>query len=422
MVEPDADYQLLIRMGLILLLGFLVGIERGWSLQKKKAGQRTAGIRTFPLIALSGGLWGILSEHLGDVILGFALLGFVVIVMIGYYQQAKLTGSTGLTTEMAAFVTFAVGIAVIKGFIILSVTVTIIMVLILSIKPKLHKWVTAIEPRELYSGIIFLVISAVLLPLLPNRGFGPWEVFNPYEIWGMVVLIAGISYLGYFSMKYLGSEKGILFTSLTGSLVSSIAVTVTLSRYSREIKSTDILITGLLIAIVTALGRVLLWVVIFNPVLLVKTGISILAMIATTICGTIWIWKKSDKVSPTEKINLTNPLQMSTALQFGLLLAAVMLLSEASKRWFGDPGIYILSLISGMIDIDSITLSLLQMGGETVSQATAANGVILAAITNTLVKGAIFTFFAGFQHSRKVLVILFLIAIIGFPGLLIFDV
>lgn len=420
MAEQMSDYQLLMRMGLILLLGFLVGIERGWSLREKKAGKRTAGIRTFTLIALAGGLWGILSEHIGDVILGFALLGFVIIIMVGFYQQAKLTNSVGLTTEMAAFVTFAIGVAGVKGYILLSVAVTIIMVGILSIKPRLHRWVTTIEPNELYSGILFLVISAVLLPLLPNQGYGPWNVLNPFEIWAMVVLIAGVSYVGYFSMKYLGGEKGILFTAFTGSLVSSIAVTVTLGRYSQEMKSIHILITGLFIATLTALGRVLLWIAIFNPPLLVKAGPPVLLMIAITLAGSVWLWGESDEASTTKKINVSNPLQMGTALQFGVLLVIIMLLSETSKQWFGDPGIFVLSVISGMVDIDSITLSLLQMGGEALSQTSAAKGVVLAAITNTLVKGGIFVFFAGFGRVWKALLLLSIIAAFGFIGVLLF--
>ncbi|MGK7371030.1 MAG: MgtC/SapB family protein, partial [Candidatus Halalkalibacterium sp. M3_1C_030] len=178
MFHDITDMQLMMKLGLILLLGFLVGIERGWSFKKKKEGERTAGIRTFTLIALSGGLWGVLHEHVGDILLGIALLGFTLIIMTGYVQHYRDTGKVGLTTEVAAFLTFTVGILVIKGYIVLSVSVIILMVLLLSIKPGLHKWVKTIEPNELYSGILFLIISAIMLPLLPNRGFGPGEVLN----------------------------------------------------------------------------------------------------------------------------------------------------------------------------------------------------------------------------------------------------
>lgn len=337
--------------------------------------------------------------------------------MIGYHHHALQTKSTGLTTEVAAFVTFAVGVAVVKGYIVLSIATTIVMVLLLSVKPKLHKWVTTIEPEELYSGIIFLLISAVLLPLLPNTGYGPWDVFNPFELWGMVVLIAGISYVGYFSMKYLGHEKGILFTSFTGSLVSSIAVTVTLGRFSREIEYRDILIVGVLIAAFTASSRVLLWVILFYPALIIEVGKSVFIMIIAIILAAIWMWKTTDNTSPRKKsVDVRNPLQLTTAIQFGGLLAIVILLSEVSKEWFGEPGIYILSLVSGMVDIDSITLSLLRIGDE--YSSTIANGVILATIANTLVKGAIFAFWAGFDNARKLLVLLLMIVLSAIPGLL----
>lgn len=420
MFSSEMEFTLLARMGLVLLLGLLVGIERGWSLQRKKEGQRTAGIRTFTLIALSGGLWSILSEHVDPLILGVALIGLVLIIMTGYYQHARKTGALGLTTEMAAFITFSVGAAVTKGYIILSVAVTIVMVLILSIKPRLHKWVKAIEPDELYSGILFLLISAVVLPLLPNRGFGPWGALNPFEIWGMVVLIAGISYIGYFSMKYLGRKKGILFMSFSGSLVSSIAVTVTLSRFAEEDRTTDMLITGIFIAIFTALARVIVWVLIFNRALLINVGPALLLMILVTLSLATRIWWNSKKTKEQKPFSLRNPLQLSTALKFGLVLAVVMLLSEASKHWFGDPGIYGLSLISGMVDIDSITLSLLRMGGENLSKATAANCIILATISNILIKGVIFTFFTGLQNAWKLLALFAVVIAAGIPALLLF--
>jgi len=419
-LNPDMELQLLIRMGLILLLGLVVGIERGWSLQQKKEGHRTAGIRTFTLIALAGGLWGILTQQIGEVLLGIVFLAFVSIIMIGYIRHSQQTGALGLTTEVAAVLTFTIGVAVARGYLVLSVATTVIMVLILSIKPKLHQWVKTIEPHELYSGILFLLISAVVLPLLPNRGFGPWKVFNPFELWGMVVLIAGISYIGYFSMKYLGSKKGILFTSFTGSLVSSIAVTVTLGRFASEGKASNILLTGVLIATFTALARVLVWVMIFNQHLIFKVGASVAVMIFTTLVLAFWSWRRSEHPENRKRVTLRNPLQLSTALQFGLILAAVMLLSEATKHWFGDPGIYGLSLISGAVDIDSITLSLLKISGQNLSLSAAGNGIVLATITNTLIKGGIFSFFAGIKNTRKLWAFCGIITASAIPGLLLF--
>ncbi|SMO58460.1 MgtC/SapB family protein [Fodinibius sediminis] len=415
----ETEIQLLGRMGLVLVLGFIIGIERGWSFQQKKEGQRTAGIRTFTLIALSGGIWGILSEHVGAILLGAALVGFVLIIMVGYYQYVRQTGLLGLTTEMAAFVTFGIGVAVIKGYIILSVAVTVVMVLLLSIKPRLHTWVKTIEPQEFYSGILFLAISAVVLPLLPNRGYGPWGALNPFEIWGMVVLIAGISYMGYFSMKYLGSDKGILFTSCAGSLVSSIAVTVTLGRIARDGGTTDMVVIGALIANFTALVHMLLWVGIFNPALIYGVGPSVVLMIVATSGLALWVWLNGEYPKKQKQFSsIRNPLQLSTAIPFGLILALVMLLSEGSKQWLGDPGVYGLSIISGMVDMDAIALSLLQMGGTTLSAEAAANGLILVAISNTFIKGAIFAFYSGVKNALKPLIFFLLIMLASIPGLL----
>ncbi len=418
----DTEIRLLARMGLVLVLGFIIGIERGWYFQRKKEGKRTAGVRTFTLIALSGGMWGILSEHVGSVLLGAALVAFVLIIMIGYYQHVQQTGLLGLTTEMAAFITFGIGVAVIKGYLILPVAITVVMVLVLSMKPRLHTWIKTIEPQEFYSGILFLIISAVVLPLLPNQGYGPWEVLNPFEIWGMVVLIAGISYTGYFSMKYLGSEKGILFTSFTGALVSSIAVTVTLGRFAREGESTtDTLVIGALIANFTALSRILLWVGIFNPILIYGVGPSVIAMIVTTSGMALWVWFNNDQSKKRKQISsMKNPLQLNTAIQFGVILALVMLLAEASRQWLGEPGVYGLSLISGMVDVDSITLSLLQIGGDTLSEEATVNGLILVAIANTFIKGVIFAFYSGIKNATQLLIFCALIILSSLPFLLLF--
>ncbi|MGK7370746.1 MAG: MgtC/SapB family protein, partial [Candidatus Halalkalibacterium sp. M3_1C_030] len=288
-----------------------------------------------------------------------------------------------------------------------------------SIKPGLHKWVKTIEPNELYSGILFLIISAIMLPLLPNRGFGPGEVLNPFELWGMVVLIAGISYAGYFSMKYLGKEKGLLFTSFTGSLVSSLAVTVTLGRYSQKIKNTDVLITGILIATFTALGRVILLAVLFNYSLLSTMGISVATMALTALAASVWIHVTSSSEGTASRFTVRNPLQLSTAVQFGIILAVVMLLSEFSRQWFGNIGIYGLSVLSGMVDIDSITLTLLDMSKENLVPEIASYGIILATITNTLVKAGIFTYFIGFKKAKKLLIICLVIALSSIPGFLI---
>ncbi|MDX1586261.1 MAG: DUF4010 domain-containing protein, partial [Balneolaceae bacterium] len=233
---------------------------------------------------------------------------------------------------------------------------------------------------------------------------------------GMVVLIAGISYAGYFSMKYLGRRKGLLFTSFTGSLVSSLAVTVTLGRYGEKIKSTDILMTGILIAGFTALGRVLLLALLFNHNLLPLIAPSIGAMAGTTLAAALWVHFRGEVKKSSDRFSLKKQLQLSTAQQFGLLIAAVMFLSELGGKWFGDSGIFGMSIVSGMVDIDSITLTLLDMSKEDLANNIAAYGVILASITNTLVKAGIFIWFIGYKRAKKLLLICALIVLSSVPG------
>lgn len=408
------------RLALALVLGFLVGIERGWSLRENKEGVRTAGIRTFTLIALAGALWGMLAEALDPIVLGFVFLGFFALVITGYYRHSAESGSTGLTTEMAALITFTLGVAVMQGYESVSVMITIVMVLILSVKSRLHQWIDTIESRELYSGIVFLLISAVVMPLLPNRGYGPWEVLNPYEIWGMVVLIAGISYAGYFSMKYLGKERGLQFTSFTGALVSSIAVTVTLGRYSQERRHMAFFQTGVLIATFVALGRILIWVAIFNPAWMTGILPAVGPMMAVNALAAMYLRRQAGSDSGRASIKLQNPLQLSTAAQFGLLLALVMFLAEVGRQWLGEPGLLGVSFLSGLVDIDAIVLSLLQMKGDTLPAGMVLRAVTLAAMANVLVKGAIFVYFSGFQSNRRLVLALALTAGAALPAFMLF--
>jgi uncharacterized membrane protein (DUF4010 family) len=273
----------------------------------------------------------------------------------------------------------------------------------------LHSWLKTIRPGDFFSGLKLLIISLVLLPLLPNKGYGPWEALNPYWTWWMVVLISGISFLGYVVIQITGEKKGTLVTAVAGGLVSSTAVTISLARFAKEQGGTLVFSAGVLVASAIMFIRVVIEVLVVYPGLMAALWLPLGTMFFGLVCALAWTWWHRDKNTSKDHqpVSLKNPLQLGMALQFGLVLAVVLLLSEAMKEWFGSSGIYALSVVSGLIDVDAIVLSLSRSARQDLASEVAVMGILLACLTNTLVKGAIFAFIAGIRiHFRLPLLML----------------
>lgn len=399
-----------------LAIGLLVGIERGWSERKVDEGERIAGIRTFSIIGLLGGVWALLSDTMSDWILAVAFLSVSALIIVAYILDVKRNKDVGATTEFAMMLTFVLAAWAVLGEPVLAMAVTIVVVYLLGYKPVLHRWLRVIEKKELYGGIKLLVISVALLPFLPDQGYGPYEALNPYWIWWMVVLISGISFIGYFAIKFTDDRKGTFLTAVTGGLASSTAVTFSLAQFARQSKRKLFFMGGILIASSIMFVRVGIEVFVVNRELLQYLWIPIGLMFIGILIGGYWfLVRGGDDDENDRQIELKNPFQLGLALRFGLLLALILLLSEAVKEWFGDEGIYLLSVASGLMDVDAITVSLSRMAQNDLSAEVASMGIVLASATNTLIKGFIFAIIAGWKDSLKL--ILFLTGAV-LPGIL----
>lgn len=404
MDQLEIFWNLLIALG----IGLLIGIERGWSGRKEDEGDRIAGIRTFSLVGLLGGVWAQLTHYVGEWILAAIFLALAGLITASYIIEAKVQSDKdiGITTEISLLLTFSLGAWAVFGYPIYALSTAVIVIVLLSLKPVLHRWLRIIEVKEIYAGIKLLVISVILLPLLPDQGYGPWQTLNPYWIWWMVVLISGLSFVGYILIKYTGERLGTLLTAITGGLASSTAVTLSLAQLTRQRNqlSSNIFIAGVLIASSIMFVRVAIEVSIVNPALLHPLWIPLAVMLVLTAGGGIWVWQQSQAAKEEQPaIELKNPLQLFTALQFGTLLAVILLLATAMEQWYGDEGIYLLSLFSGLMDVDAITLSLSRMAQNETTTAVATSGIIIAVIANTLVKAGLFMFWAGYKKSRLLL-------------------
>jgi len=204
------------RLGLALAIGLFVGIERFWVSRSEPEGSRIAGVRSFALAGLLGGLWGVLADAVEPVLLGFAALGFAALIVVAYARETRAAGAVadrGITTEIAALVVFALGIVAVRIDMALAAASGVVTVALLWFKADLHRTIAGLDAAEIGAAIRLLLISVVLLPLLPDRGYGPGGALNPYELWWMVVLVAGVSFAGYVATRLVGGARGIVATA-----------------------------------------------------------------------------------------------------------------------------------------------------------------------------------------------------------------
>ncbi len=389
-VTPIEHLPTFYALGLSLAQGLLIGLERGWKEREQAEGARVAGIRTFGLIGLLGGVWGVLADELGVALLAvaFALIGLVLIAAHAVSQLRE--PRVGITGVVAGLLTFAFGAMATLGFGTIAAVGAVVTTLLLGAKPTLHAWVRRLEEPEFYATLKLLVISVVILPLLPNESFGPWEALNPYQIWWMVVLVAGISYVGYFAMKIVGERKGIVFTGLFAGLASSTAATVHFARLARSGQASgNILAAGILVASATMFPRVLVIAAVFSWSLTTALLWPMLAMMAVNYLAAAFFWHRSQPWPSRERARIANPFELKPALVFAALLTAIMLLSRALADRFGDAGIYLLAAFSGMADLAAITLSLVNMVDDPLRLSVAALAILIAAFVNALVKAGL---------------------------------
>ncbi|WP_045405727.1 MgtC/SapB family protein [Vibrio jasicida] len=370
-----------------LLLGAIVGTQRGWVMRNSVEGSRVAGIRTFSLVGLLGGLIGILAKIYTPLLLGFTLIALVILACIAFVIQQKKSEDISITGVVSLVITFVLGSLAVSGEAVLAAAAAVITAVVLDNKKELHQALQRLQEYELDAALRLLLISIVLLPLLPNQAYGPWKALNPYEIWWMVVLIASISFVGYFAIKIGGAKRGILFTSVFAGLSSSTALTLQFSHLSREQEGiSPLLASGILLSCGTMFPRLLIVLSVLNPQLVSLLWPIVLVMMIALYLPAWWIWRRSEVEKIEQSNKQTNPLALQSALFFGVVLAIIMLLSHALSDWFGSAGILVLSAVSGITDVDAISLTLGRQSTQSLALEVAVLGIFIAASVNTIVK------------------------------------
>jgi uncharacterized membrane protein (DUF4010 family) len=396
--------KVFLHLGAALAVGLLIGLERGWKQRDESEGSRVAGVRTFALLGLLGGVCALLAGQLGVLVLGLAFLAVAAAATTAYALNLQRTSDASITSLVAGLLTFALGAVAGLGEVEVAVGFAVVATLLLGFKPQLHHWVKALEGKELRAVLQLSLISLVLLPLLPNRGYGPWEALNPYEIWWMVVLIAGISFVGYFAIKIAGARKGVLYTGLFGGLASSTALTLNFARAAHyEKASAPLLAVGVLVACATMYPRMLLVAALINAQMLQPLLLPVVVMAVMVYGMALYYWWRSGQKQHTAMgTPFKNPLELKSAAGFGVLLALITLLGRALKVWLGTTGILVLAAASGVADVDAITLSLSRMSQDDISPQVAVTAIVIAAAVNNLVKGGIALVVGGRQLGMRV--------------------
>ncbi len=383
--------ELLERLGVALALGLLVGAERGWHTRELAEGRRVAGLRTFGLIGLLGGVWAVLAPLAGPLVLAVAFLALVAILTVAYWQSLKTDADRGATSHVAALLTFAFGALAGFGELEVGAAAAVVVTLLLGIKAQLHGLIERISREELMAVIKLLLMSVVLLPVLPDRGYGPWQALNPYQIWWMVVLIAGLSFVGYAAIRILGPRRGIALSGLLGGLASSTAATLNFARMGRrEPAHRALLAAGTVIACAMMFARVLVVIAVVAPKLVeALLWPLLLGAIVCSGLGALALGRDTS-ARPKEPLRLQNPFELGVALKFGLLLAAIMVVSSALIAWAGSGALYALAATAGLADVDAITLSFGSMGQKgTLAPRLAASGILLAVAVNSALKAGL---------------------------------
>ena len=409
------EFAIFENFAVAIALAALVGLERERQRIKSHA-QSFGGIRTFPLIALLGALSSYFLEfsELFSALMFAAFAGFMI---VSYFLSSRFTKTVGLTSELAALLIFGIGFIAARGQYFLATALTLILMLFLHMKDPLHLLARAVNKQELQDTLKFMVIAFVILPLLPNQNFGPLDAFNPYITWLMVVFITGISFVSYLAVKFVGPKKGIGLTGFLAGLISSTALALSFSEQSKNNqKIVNPFVFAMLIASSAMFFRVLFEVFVLSRELLVPLLFPMVTMGVIGIVAAFLFWIKEDPEADKLKKNalsMQSPFQLKPALKFGVFFALILFVSKLSVKYFSDEGLYLISFVSGLMDVDAITVSVAQLANNGLDKKVATLAITIAAITNTFVKAAMFFLFGNKIIAKKITLVFLIMLIAG---------
>ena len=380
LLPPDG-----VKILVVLFLSFLTGLER----EEHHAGSERfsfGGVRTYPLIGLIAfGVSFLSGGQVLSVLLGFAVVA--AFLLLSYRHKVETAGFAGITSEMSALVTYVSAALVYREQYWIATTLTVASMLLLELKAALEGLTKRIAPEEILTFTKFLLLSAVILPVLPNQEFGPFQI-NPAKAW-LVVAVSAVSYGSYVIQKLTKGQGGVLLAALLGGAYSSTITTVVIAKRASREKRPHLFSGCTLIASGVMYLRLAGLVTLFNRNLIVMLGVPFLILAAAGVL-TGWLWSRlpDPQAGPVEReFEPKNPLELRAALLFAVLFLAMLVATHLVVTYLGKAGVYSLAAVMGVSDVDPFIMGMTQAGGTTTALNVAAAAILLAAASNNLVKG-----------------------------------
>ena len=369
-------------LGLSLLLGLLVGLQRD------VADADFAGIRSFALTALFGTLCGLLAQPFGAGVLVVGFAGVIALLFIGNlatWRKPLERPDFSVTTEVALLLLFAVGAYLPVGRWEVAIVVGGAVAVLLHLKPELHGLASRLDRADLKAIMQFVLVTFIILPVLPNQTYGPLHVFNPFQAWLMVTLIVGISLSGYLAYHFFGHQAGVLLSGLLGGAISSTATTLAYARRSRhEPEMTRLAALTISLASAIVFVRVLLEVAIVAPALLSLAAPPLALTLLLAVAPALWLWRR-ERQHPSGMLPQKNPTELRTAVGLALLYVMVLFVLAYTQLYLGEQALYPVAALSGLTDVDAITLSLSRLVATAHLAAEPAWRLLLTALLANLV-------------------------------------
>jgi uncharacterized membrane protein (DUF4010 family) len=389
--------DLISRFAVALGIGLLIGLERGWRRREADPGSRTAGIRTFALSGLLGGVVAALAQASGGsgvpaglaTAVGFA--AYAAVFTAFCRDENRSTGSFSATTAIAGMTTFALGAYAVLGDLRMAAAAAVATAALLAMRENLHNWLERITWTELRSALVLLAMTFIALPIVPAEPVGPFGGVDLRLVWTIAIVLAGVSFVGYGAAKYFGATHGVLLAAVAGGLASSTALTVTNARRAAAGEgSPRLLAAGVALATAISFVRVVVIVAAINPALLVHTGLPLAAgtLVAAAFAIVSVYWRKDQQGAP-DTVEFRNPFTFTSVVGFAILLGAIIVAGRALGQTVGPAGAVAGALVMGLADVDAVTVSMAQLAPQPLSAAAASTAILAAVGSNTASKLAL---------------------------------
>jgi uncharacterized membrane protein (DUF4010 family) len=402
-----------VKIVLVLLLSFLIGLERE---ERKAAAPRTmffGGVRTFPLIGLIGYSLALLTRG-QPLLMALGLLAISGFLWLSYWHKLSSTEPAGITTEMSALTTYVLGALVYNGDFWIATTLGVAAVMLLELKTALENLAQRFPPEEILTFAKFLLLTAVILPVVPNRSFTSFHL-NPFKTWVVVVAVSAVAYASYVLQKAAKGEGGIMIAALLGGAYSSTVATVVLARKAKEEGHAHLYSGGILVASGVTFIRILILVAFFSASLTRALAVPYLVLTAAGV-GVGWWWSRrsdAEAANVARRFEPGNPLELSAALLFALLFVVILTLTQLAAAHLGKGGVFALGALTGVTDITPFIMGMTQALGTLITIKVAAAAIVIATASNNVVKAVYAYSLADRKTGMESLAFLMALAVAG---------